>query len=189
MDHVIGDRSGGLATILAGQLFVSLFSVTFLLLFFVFRAENRLKAGSYRLNLEALPEEVSSDIRQTLQSLGLDFSRESASYRKMVYAWLFRTDAWVYKLQETGLRIIVEHHPPLKGVKEEDTTSVFVCPSGESTQSQIIRFIEAYNALGRPDEHPELVMWSLGSRRPPANTGEGFNSSSNVTSDAEEEVR
>ncbi len=188
LHYVLGGSSMGFGSFLAGQSLVSFFVVVFFVVFLVFRMDNRLKAGSFRLNVLGPPKDWLPRIEGTLTSLGLEGSNGSGSHLSPAHALLLRDIVEVYEVREAGLRIIVEHHPPEKGVKEEETTSIFVCPSNGSDQTRIIRFIEAFDAQGG-DERPQLVVWGRGSRRPPTNAGEGFNSSGTLTSDAEEEER
>ena len=181
--------SAGTAKFLVGETIISIVAVFFLVWFLIERDENRLKKDSYMLRSSGPPDQVIERTLEVLELLDLPYSQGYGRRVKPIYSRLYKVNVFSYDVDLAKYRILIEHHPAKGTVLEKDATCLRVGPSNQENQPRVLQFIEAFNALTDEGARPKLVVWTDRSRCPPANAGEGFNSSGTLTSDAEEEAR
>jgi hypothetical protein len=176
------------ARFLMGEVLISIVVVLFLAWFLMERDENRLKDASYKLDLKARPDQVIGWAMEVLGAHDLPFSQGYGLKVKPLYSRINKVNVFSYDVDLARYMILIEHRKSKGTSMEEDVTSLRIGPSNETNHPRVLQFIETFNALIDEGRGPELVVWTEGSRRPPANAGEGFNSSGTVTSDDEEEA-
>ena len=186
--HVLSrDVRSNLGEFVSLQVLLTLFTLMSLGGYIVSVRLDRLTARSYTFYWRGGFDEVLSKVRRVLDDIDVRHETDEGFWGRPLFHRLLDYEMVIYQVPSEGFRVYIDHEPRNEEDDTGDLTTIHVGPVTPRTNAVIFSFIEIFNDLFEDDERPNLIVWGRKAGRQPANTGEGFNTSLALTSNARED--